>query len=76
MEKVYFIFGTEEVNCYNENDKIEDLILGIKENRLSDTSFVFTEGETSVFELVNAIVGYNEYCTITEEEYNIIKREI
>jgi hypothetical protein len=76
MEKIYFLFGTDEVDCYNENDKIEDLIFEIKKGRLSDTSFVFTEGETSIFELANAIVGYNEYCTITEKEYNTLKKEI
>lgn len=69
MEKSYHLFGTEAVSEYEEKG-----IKRIKKLGIEFSTFVFTIGVTTVFEILNAYDGWGNFCKITEEEYNKLNK--
>ena len=67
----YFLFGSDAVMVY-EDDGIEEVVRQYEDNIITVDTFVFKEGVTTPVELLSAYNGYNNYTTITEEEYNIL----
>lgn len=69
--KTYFLFGEEAVYTY-EDEGIEAVIQQYEDNIITYETFVFDEGVTTAVQLLSAYNGYNNYTTITEEEYNLL----
>lgn len=67
----YFLFGSDAVRVY-EDDGIEEVVQQYEDNILTYETFVFKEGVTTPIELLSAYNGYENYTTITEEEFNLL----
>lgn len=67
----YFLFGEVAVYTY-QDEGIEAVVQQYEDNILTYETFVFKEGVTTPVELLSAYNGYNDYVTITEEEYNLL----
>ena len=67
----YFLFGRDAIRVY-EDDGIEEVVRQYEDNIILYETFVFKEGVTTPVELLSAYNGYNDYVTITEEEYNLL----
>jgi hypothetical protein len=76
-KSTYFIFGTQWVTEY-ENNGIEGIIESYfdeADNYFSEgASFEFIDGETSCIEFAEAMDGWNKYTTISETEFNQLKK--
>lgn len=69
---IYFLFGKEAVSIYLEEckDNIQPLIDAINNDGISYDTFEFVEGETSPVRLLMEYQGFDDYSTISEDEYN------
>lgn len=69
---IYLLFGKEAVSIYLEQckDNIQPLIDGINNDGIPYATFEFIEGETSPIRLLMEYQGWEDYSTISEEEYN------
>ncbi len=70
LVKTYYLFGSDVVKEYNF-EGIDSAIELINENENHEV-FIFIEGETRSSELASALMGWNDFAIITEEEYNKI----
>lgn len=74
MGTTYFLFGLEASAIYiesNDIDTYEDIAKKIK-----TTDFdvcVFTPNNTGI-ELVEASMGWSDYCVINQEMYNLLSK--
>jgi hypothetical protein len=68
-KKTYYLFGIDACHLYSE-ESFESLLNKIENDGLDFGLFTFTEGETPSIDLLYAANRWNEYSTITEEEFD------
>lgn len=68
MESTFYLFGGLASDLYHEGG-VEALLLSGESYGL----FQFVEGQTRSRDLAEAIVGWDEYVVISEEEYLRLK---
>lgn len=68
-KKTYYLFGVDACHLYSE-EGLETLLNKIENDGLDFGLFTFTEGETPSIDLLYAANSWDEYSTITEEEFD------
>jgi len=66
----YFLFGGMACATYLETMDVFKEVY--EQEGFSVDLFIFEEGLTTPFELLNAFSGNDAYCSITKEDYDII----
>lgn len=66
--KTFYLFGEDAVRTYQEKG-IDGLNKYIQEGN-GYATFVFEEGVTKSWELAENLIGWNDYTTLTEEQFN------
>jgi hypothetical protein len=72
METRYFIFGEYVCRIYEETFNIVKVINKINEENLDYSIFEFIPNVTDVIDLMWKYNGYNNYCVITKQEYDLL----
>jgi len=70
----YFLFGGMACTTYLEAETLDVFKEVYIQEGFSVDLFIFEEGLTTPFELLNAFMGNDAYTCITEEDYNIINQ--
>ncbi len=69
MKKTYFLFGESAVYRY-QTKGINSVVKAYEAGQISYTTFVWEDGKTTPQDLLLAYQGNNDFCIITEKEYN------
>lgn len=69
--KQYFLFGEDVVTTYYE-EGIKRLKQAYEDNNVYFDLFEYNSELNKPIDLLNAAMGWNDYATITEEEFNFL----
>lgn len=80
--KTYFLFGKDAIDALSEGIEDEEteltiygtdaVIYGDENDLFSYDTFVFIDGETHPTTLLNKFAGWEDWATISKEEYDEI----